>query len=77
DHPLLDITASDPGALAAHCNERSDVTVVKVDRGVVRVRLDDIDAAMFNAALVTSGFEVSAFVPATRSLEDLFLEVTA
>ncbi len=77
DKPLMDITASDPEALAAHCTERPDVTVLKADRGVVRVRLDDIGPAMLNAALVHASFDVSAFVPATRSLEDLFLEVTA
>lgn len=77
DKPLLDIRVSDPGALAAHCTERPDVTVLKSERGVVRVRLDDIAPAMLNAALIHNSFEVSAFVPATRSLEDLFLEVTA
>ncbi len=44
--------------------------------GRTRVRLDGIDTAALTRALVGGGVGVSALVPETRSLEDVFLEVT-
>ncbi|MFT4623642.1 MAG: ABC-2 type transport system ATP-binding protein [Myxococcota bacterium] len=75
---VVEVGATDDGALSAALEGRADIEVLGAGaNGRVRVRLSaGLDAAALNKALVTADVPVEALVPETRSLEDVFLEVT-
>ncbi len=75
---IVEVGASDAAALGAVLEGRDDLEVVGAgSHGRTRVRLGDgLDAAALNRVLVQAGIAVEALVPETRSLEDVFLEVT-
>ena len=75
---IVEIGSSDLPALHAALDGRDDVDVLGAGaHGRVRVRLtQELRPAALNRALVSADLDVDAFVPETRSLEDVFLEVT-
>ena len=75
---VVEIRAADGAALAAVLDGRDDLEVLGAGaHGRVRVRLrGELSAAALNRDLVRADVMVEAFVPETRSLEDVFLEVT-
>ncbi len=72
----VEVTARDPERARAVAEGLAGVTVLPAGAGRLRLRLDGLDAAELNRALVEAGVAVSALVPVEHSLEDLFLRLT-
>ena len=75
---ILELASSDERALRAALEGMKDVDVLGPGTsGRLRVRLGgDATSAILNRRLVLADIEITALVPETRNLEDVFLEVT-
>ena len=74
----IEVGSSDLLALGAALRGIGGVTLVgDGDAGRLRVRLEGIDAAGLNRALIAAAVPVSALVPIVHRLEDLFLSLTS
>ncbi len=74
----VDIETSDPRALAEALTRIREARPMGEGEGDrVRLRLEGIDPAALNRALVQAGVPVQALVPVTHSLEELFLRLTS
>lgn len=75
---LVDVGVRDPAALAAALAKIPGATLAgDGEGGRARIRLDSLDSAALNKALVSAGVEVEALIPVERSLEDVFLALTS
>ncbi len=74
---FVEVGAADAAGLAAALSAISGIEVIGPgENGRTRVALVELDGAALNRALLDRGVGVDALVPETRSLEDVFLEVT-
>ncbi len=75
---IVEIASTDEGALKAALDGMKDLDLIGPgSSGRQRVRLNEgLTAASFNKRLVLADIDVTALVPESRSLEDVFLEVT-
>lgn len=74
---FVDVGARDPAALAAALAKIPGASLAgDGEGGRARIKLDGLDSAGLNRALVGAGVEVEALVPVERSLEDVFLSLT-
>lgn len=75
---VLEVGGPDAEALRLALADLDGVELIGSGQaGRYRVRCGDMGPAELNAHLVSSGVAVDALVPKSRSLEDVFLEVTA
>jgi ABC-2 type transport system ATP-binding protein len=75
---IVEIASTDEGALKAALEGMDDLDLLGSGAsGRQRIRLNgELSAAVVNRRLIAADIDVTALVPETRSLEDVFLEVT-
>jgi len=73
----VEVGSTDPKALEEALKKLEGIQVVGAGTaGRLRIKLNDVTAGHLNKQLVSSDIEVTALVPVTTSLEDVFMEVT-
>ena len=73
----VEVGATDPKALEAALKEVEGIEVIGAgEAGRLRVNLNNLSSGSLNKQLVNADVEVTALVPMTTSLEDVFMEVT-
>ena len=78
-NPMVDVGTTDAAALQAALATLPAARVVGegAEAGSLRLELVDLSVAELNQRLVAAGVGVTALVPVTHSLEDLFLALTS